>query len=206
MYHSGPSLREFLSITALSCTALHLAGGYLQEFTPHCEYSFDLVSVILTTILPVTRLAPQLTLTHLVLAEDSEIEWSEIHELLIAVSPRLESFTMRQSGSITSDESMDVEPFSKEDLPKLNRVVLALDGEILFALDQFVRLKLDSLELGSDDSGFASVLCSRLQGGSFPGLKELGFVSNSIEGVYAVCEERGISLSVGHNREGDFPL
>lgn len=171
--------------------ALHLAGGWLHEFTPHFA-----------------RLAP--ALTHLVLAEDSEIDWSAIHELLVAV-PTLESFAMRQAGVVIDDSaSAAINPFTSSELPCLKRVALALDGEILFSLNQFSDLRLDRLELGSNDTHFPVILSIRLASGAFPALTELGYLASAIEGdgwdrLHAACALRHIALVPGFETDKDFP-
>lgn len=171
--------------------SLHIAGCWLQEFTPHFS-----------------RIKPPLT--QLVLAEDTEIDWSEIHELLLTL-PTLVSLSIRQAGDIISGDAT-IQPFDKESLPNLKRLVLAVEGEILYSLDQFANItNLDRLELGSSDGDFLPILTQRLRDGAFDGLKELGYVSASMQGddwgqLHEICEERKILLEPGYSTDLDFVL
>jgi hypothetical protein len=152
--------------------SLHLAGGYLSEFTP-----------------TFVRLKPPLT--HLVLAEDSELEWEILRDLLIAVSSTLESLAIRQAGQLLNDPA--VKPFKVTDLPKLKRLAIALNvspirhrpssifysypsqeqGEIVQSLERFVHVKFFRLEVGTNDGRLAMILAQKLTDGDFEGLKQL---------------------------------
>lgn len=172
--------------------SLHLAGCWLQSFTPHFA-----------------RLAPPLS--HLVLSEDTAIEWEHLHALILAVSSTLVSLAIRQSGSIDSDDSLEILPFHRLALPKLKRLALTLDGEMLFTVDQFVNCpNLERLELGSDNPEFLPLLTDRLRNGAFPELQELG-MSAIVDGedwtdLHRVCssEGRNIQLAPGFSTDLDW--
>ena len=101
-------------------------------------------------------------------------------------------------------------PFDKASLPNLKRLVLVLDGELLYPLDQFANItNLDRLELGSNDGDFLPTLIERLADGAFTGLKELGYVSAGNKGddwerLWGVCEKRKIVLEPGLSTDLDF--
>lgn len=205
-FHSGPSLVSLKAIPALKFSSLQyvspcrspnpthplrsLAGGWLHEFTPHFA-----------------RLSPPLT--HLVISEDTEIDYSELADLILAVSPTLESLALRQAGAITIEDT-DA-PFSPSALPRLKRLVLSLDGEIALPLSKFVNVDLRTLEIGTSDELYAGQLAKLLQGGVWSRLESLAYVAPGVEAadweaMYEECSKRGIPLLPGFTTEEDFPV
>lgn len=155
------------------------------------------------------RLAPPLK--SLILAEDTEIDASDIRELLVAVGPTLESLAIRQAGDIT-DDTLSCDDFLASELPRLKRLAIALRGEIMMPLKKFRNVNLEILELGSESEGVLEQLCTLLEEeGVWPSLKELAFSSSSVDGetwarIHELCEKRGCSFLPGFTTELDWPV
>lgn len=144
-------------------------------------------------------------------SQDTEIDISELGELILAVGSTLESLAIRQAGAITDDESTTFEDFRLSDLPRLERLALALNEGIPMPLAKFKNVNLKYLELGTEGEGELESVCALLEGGSWTPLKQVGFSSLNIDSVawsriHDVCGRRGISFDPGFTKDLDWPF
>lgn len=157
-------------------------------------------------------------ITHLTVADDDNLPWSDLRLLIVSLSSTLCSLAIRQEGSLEENVAPSVHsaaPLLASDVPHLSRLAIALGGELFSPVNKFLAVdSLTTIELGTDDPNFTRLLVDLVAGSrgttNWPQLEELSYTSPSVTledwlALSDVCERRGIDFAPGFERDGDWP-
>jgi hypothetical protein len=150
-------------------------------------------------------------LTHLLLAEPEEGRADQVDAFLKANNSTLESLAIRQTGNLSWRRPGSPLPLPADALPRLKRLVVALDVGWSRTARYFASLEsVKILELGAGEEDTVADVVTLLRSPSvWPTLQQLTVTvlgeTEDWSELYELCEKKGVHLIPGFDVAADFP-